>query len=384
MQADFHYYATYCASLLAGFPHEDATRIAYSANFVDCCTATILKRVQLPTCAATTQSQLELADSNTDIWGLQEITRIWSSFHFLPARLDAEVKAIKNYRDKFRLICFPNGCLVGKTVELAKDTSLEAVGVAMHVLADTWAHQNFAGTPSLVINNTQHHFFQFNTETEKWERIKFSHNVAKKDNFKTGKYINSIYQEAEHGIMNLGHGRAGHLPDYSFIKYKYMPAWGNYAEIVKDNPQDYLNAFAQMVYALKYLKGTNKKFSLNTYDFDAIKKHRAEIEAIIKKPQLDASEDWMKFGKKLSGKTLKPFDLNKYVEEYLKCKDKSKAQLTNFVVAAIKQKDMVTKNVHKSKNMLTGHSICTGKKASKELLNYLKTVNGKDMEVAHE
>ncbi len=163
-----------------------------------------------------------------------------------------------------------------------------------------------------------------------------------------------------------------------------MPAWGNYAEIVKDNPQDYLNAFAQMVYALKYLKGTNKKFSLNTYDFDAIKKHRAEIEAIIKKPQLDASEDWMKFGKKLSGKTLKPFDLNKYVEEYLKCKDKSKAQLTNFVVAAIKQKDMVTKNVHKSKNMLTGHSICTGKKASKELLNYLKTVNGKDVEVAHE
>ena len=45
------------------------------------------------------------------------------------------------------------------TVELAKGRSLQAVGIAMHVLADTWAHQNFAGTPSLVINNTNFHFF---------------------------------------------------------------------------------------------------------------------------------------------------------------------------------------------------------------------------------
>ena len=28
----------------------------------------------------------------------------------------------------------------------------------MHVLADTWAHRNFAGTPSLVINNTTGYF----------------------------------------------------------------------------------------------------------------------------------------------------------------------------------------------------------------------------------
>ncbi len=163
-----------------------------------------------------------------------------------------------------------------------------------------------------------------------------------------------------------------------------MPAWGNYAEIVKDNPQDYINAFCQMVYALKYLKGTNKKFSLKTYDFDAIKKYRAEIEAIIRKPQLNASEDWKKFGKNLSGQSIKPFDVNYYVDEYLKSKNKNSTQLTNFVLAAIKQKDMVTKSVHKSKNSLTGHSICSGKKATKTLLKFLQSVNDNEMEVAHE
>ena len=28
--------------------------------------------------------------------------------------------------------------------------------------------------------------------------------------------------------MNLGHGRAGHLPDYSFAHYRYQPAWGRF------------------------------------------------------------------------------------------------------------------------------------------------------------
>ena len=42
--------------------------------------------------------------------------------------------------------------------------------------------------------------------------------------------------------MCLGHGRAGHLPDYSFMRYRYLPAWGNYEEIIKNNPEDYMHA----------------------------------------------------------------------------------------------------------------------------------------------
>ena len=161
MQKDFHYYATYCAAYLAGYDHRESLEIAYSAQFVDLCTRTLLAKIKGPLNAATTQMQLELMDARTDHVGLQDITRIWSAFHFLPRDLYAQKEGCsKKYLDKYRLICGPNGDLAVKTVELAKDKPLESVGIAMHVLADTWAHANFAGTPSLVINNTNYYFYE--------------------------------------------------------------------------------------------------------------------------------------------------------------------------------------------------------------------------------
>ena len=80
MQLDFHYYATYCAAFLSGYSHKEALELAYSAQFVDWCSRTYLSRLKAPLSAATTQLQLELMDARTDPVGLQDITRIWSSF----------------------------------------------------------------------------------------------------------------------------------------------------------------------------------------------------------------------------------------------------------------------------------------------------------------
>ncbi len=197
-----------------------------------------------------------MMDTRTDIIGLQNITRIWASFHFLPRNLYAYKKGrTRRYMNKYRLICGPNGDLLVKTVELAKDKSLQHIGISMHVLADTWAHMYFAGTPSLVINNTDEYFYEINDNYENGQKkIVFRHNPTAPDDVEKGLFTNSLFQINENSIMNLGHGRAGHLPDYSFIKYKYLPAWGNYEEIVKDNPIDYLKAFCQMIYAMKYFR----------------------------------------------------------------------------------------------------------------------------------
>ena len=35
MNKDFHYYATYCAAILAGYSHAESLDICYSAQFVD-------------------------------------------------------------------------------------------------------------------------------------------------------------------------------------------------------------------------------------------------------------------------------------------------------------------------------------------------------------
>lgn len=380
MQIDFHYYATYCAAYLAGFSQEDSLAIAYSAQFVDCCSATILKKVHAPLAAATTQLQSELMEAGTDLIGLQNITRIWASFHFLPYDLYAPVRAwSKTYKNKYRLICGPNGELVRRTVELAKNRDPESIGIAMHVMADTWAHAYFAGTPSQVINNTDFEFYEVMRD-ENGElcdhRIRFRHNPVANDVLDEHLYTNSVNDGTENSIMNLGHGRAGHLPDYSFAHYKYQPAWGGYDVIEKDNPADYLHAFCQMIYAMKYLRGEVGTFQTDTYDFEAIEGWRERINTILCKRQLDASDDWKTFGEELSGCTIKPFDIREYQSDYAKASKDLKDQTAfgRFIIAAMRQKSMVTNAVFTSGNILAGISVDYWKKGFKGIRDFKKLI----------
>lgn len=363
MQKDFHYYATYCAAYLAGYSHEESMTIAYSTQFVDCCTETLLRKIQGPLEASTTQSQVELLNTHSDPISLQKVTRIWASFHFLPYDLRAQFnkKRSKRFMYKYRLICKPNGSLLANTVKLAKNNSLQAAGLAMHVLADTWAHSYFAGTPSNVINNTNYYFYELLEEDgEKVERkVNFIHNPTSPDDLKTGEYSSSLHQENENSIMSLGHGRAGHLPDYSFIRYKYMPSWGEYHEIIKDNPKEYLLAFRQMVYALKYLRGEIDDFLIRHYDLESVDPWKEDIQQILTKRQLHACDDWKKFGEMLSGKEIEEFDVNKYEKEYIQAdpNEKDETFLGLFFLAAMAQKSMVTNKIYKSGNLIAGFSI---------------------------
>ena len=373
MQEDFHYYATYCAAILAGFLHEQSLEICYSAQLVDLCSRTFLSKIKAPLSAATTQLQLEMMDARTDPVGLQDITRIWSSFHFLPYNLNAKVKkgAGRQYRNKYRLICNTNSDLLVETVNLAKGKGTQAAGIAMHILADTWAHRYFAGTPSLVINNTNYYFYEVMPDGMEIP-VSFRHSPSAPDDLKNHKYTSSLFQSREVSIMNLGHGRAGHLPDYSFIRYKYLPAWGDYEEIFKDNPSDYYHAFCQMIYALKYLRGDISKFEKNTYAWDTAKPFEDEIKAIIGKRQLDACADWKAFGEKLSGKEIELFELSKYESEYTTAEKNAKNEtfLGRFILAAMAQKSMVTNKIFTSGSLLAGYSIDFSEKGFAGIKDY--------------
>lgn len=389
MQKDFHYYATYCAAFIAGYSHEESLDIAYSAQFVDLCSRTLLSKLKAPLSAATTQLQLELMNARTDLVGLQDITRIWASFHFLPGDLRAEVpNAGRMYRNKYRLICRPNGELLVDTVELAKGGSLQAIGIAMHVLADTWAHTYFAGTPSLVINNTNNYFYElFPSDTGYREKlVDFHHSPGSPDDLEKGIYNNSIYQGNENTIMNLGHGRAGHLPDYSFIRYKYLPAWGNYEEIIKDNPHDYYLAFCQMVYALEYLRGLIPHFETSRYAIQAVSPYEEEIRGILEKRQLDACADWKALGEKLSGEAIEDFDLDKYQAAYMALdeSEKNKSFLGRFFLAALAQKSMVTNKIFKSGNLLAGFSVDYAEKGFRGIRDFVKLIEAFAEEQRHD
>ncbi len=365
MEMSFHYYATYSAAYLAGYSHEESQQICYSAQLVDHCSRTFLERVGAPLAAATTQLAGEMAQARTDLAGLADITRIWASFHFLPHDLKAPVpRGGRRYRNKYRLICGPNGKLLVDTIDLAKGKGTQATGIAMHVLADTWAHRNFAGTPSLVINNTNRYFVELlPTKEGTYEErpVRFRHSAGAPDDIENGIYTNSVYQASENSIMNLGHGRAGHLPDYSFIRYRYAPAWGDYEETLKDNPTEYYQAFCQMVYALKYLRDPKGPFKLNTYATDAVANHQPTIMRILKTRQLDvgACKDWKAFAESLSGQPTVNFELDAHIDEYQNAssEDKDKTFLGRFILAALAQKGMVTNRIYASGNPIAGKSI---------------------------
>ena len=176
--------------------------------------------------------------------------------------------------------------------------------------------------------------------------------------------------------MNLGHGRAGHLPDYSFIRYKYLPAWGGYEEIIKNNPDDYLHAFGQMVYALKYLRGAEPDFEKNRYDTQSVAPWADEICAVIAKRQTDASADWRALGGKISGRELETFDLQKYESEYLAlARDKrDDSFLGRFILAAMAQKSMVTNKIFKSGNLLAGFSVDYAEKGFQGIRDFVKLI----------
>ncbi len=377
MQEDFHYYATYAAAKIAGYSHAESLDLAYSAQFVDWCTKTLLTKIKAPAAAATTQLQLEMMDMRLDAIGLQDVTRIWASFHFLPYDLKADVrKSPKKYKDRYRLICNANGDLVVDTVNLARDKSIQAAGVAMHVLADTWAHRYFAGTPSFVINNTTYHFYEILPDGSE-RKVRFRPNPGAPDNLEKGLYTGTLYQPNETAIMNLGHGRAGHLPDYSFMRYRYLPAWGNYEEIVKDNPNDFWHAFSQMVYAMKYLRGEEDSFEKDRYAWETVAPWEDEIKAILEKRQLDASEDWKAFGEKLSGEAIEDFDLEKYQKEYVDAarEEKDETFLGKFILAALAQKSMVTNKIFTSGNLLAGFSVDYATAGFKGMKDYRKLVD---------
>ena len=376
MQADFHYYATYCAAYLAGYSHKEALDLCYSAQMVDCCTKTFLKSINASIHAATSQTQAELVDMRSDVISLQDITRIWASFHFLPKDLYVKVPhSTRNYRNKYRLICGPNGSLVTDTIELAKGRSIQAAGIAMHVLADTWAHYNFAGTPSLVINNTDNNFSEI-MEDGTIRPISFKHSPGASDDIEKGVFNSTVFNMGETNILNLGHGHAGHLPDYSYIRYKYMPAWDNYRECLKDNPSDYRKAFCQMIYAMKYLRGANEVFELNTYDEETIAPYEERIMSILTKRQEDASSDWKAFGEELSGQNIPDFDVNTHVASYKNAlpEDRDASFLGKFIIASLSQKSMITNKIYRSGNILAGFSVEYDKKGFGGIKDYLKLV----------
>jgi hypothetical protein len=120
--------------------------------------------------------------------------------------------------------------------------SLEMVGLRMHVLADTWAHMYFAGTPSWWVNEAGANVYAI----EGGQRSKITWGGAYSE-------WSTPAATSFESLAYLGHGRMGHVPDYAWLKYEYTPQWSS-QPITKDNTQEFMRAFVEMVRAMRAIR----------------------------------------------------------------------------------------------------------------------------------
>lgn len=379
MNLDFHYYGTYCAAMEAGYAKEEAKKIAYFAQFVDECTATLLDKNGIKKGNAlfvpTVQSEIELFSTLKNPFEFTEdeirtIAKIWASFHFLPGNTTGtEVKydgpekygifdgwkyGVKEDKE-FHLLCLPNSDLVVDMIECIREdvngigltNKLEHIGMAMHVLADTWAHYWFAGIPAWHINDAEGTVYEHLEDGSK-RSLRYTYDTFK-DNIEAGHYSCSPINIHYNGISYLGHGRMGHLPDYSFITYDYIPMWKagdgtkGSQRVLKNNPNVFMLAYTQMVYALRCIK-ENRPFQVEEY-YKLEDGDRIGIRNILKTRKLDTSMEWKDYIKNKGYDEPAAFSAQAVFTAYQNAVDKTNTDLVRFLHAASGHAETVERNV---------------------------------------
>ncbi|MFR8275748.1 MAG: DUF6765 family protein [Desulfovibrio fairfieldensis] len=323
MNKDFHYYGTYAAARLAGYSAQDALVIARSAGFVDECTLDVLRAVMeeadgheaLKGLHDDTASIIPTAHSDAAIragnreWStafLDEVLRTWPCFHYLPGNFSAHGSVLEyqgatsdlgtysiwyydeEAREQFKLLCLPNSPTVKGMVNILKQkraSHLHAVGLCMHVLADTWAHQYFAGIPAWFMNDVQMEDMKIQDLTPpepKWYDD-----------------LVPLLQDNPHynSMAFLGHALAGHQPDYACQSFSMKAQWAK-KKLKRDNPSLFMSAFKQMLYALQCINSTiSGDFDLNTYadlghDSISTDKNAELIDNVLRSGKSDQSREW--------------------------------------------------------------------------------------------
>jgi hypothetical protein len=143
MDIEFHYYITYIVALRAGFKPEDAFIIAYSSQYTDDNTTvyTIDK-------GGPGEYSNYISQTANILKPQKELMRVYPAFHFMPGALGEIAGDCARRRDgKLHLMnTIPDSINSRQILKAALDShDLCRIGIATHMYADTFAHQNFVG-----------------------------------------------------------------------------------------------------------------------------------------------------------------------------------------------------------------------------------------------
>jgi hypothetical protein len=256
MQIDFHHTTTYVAARIAGFETKNAEVIAYTAQYVDDATSPGPVRFTNKFLYNRTSPAHKMIDTrNTrDLDNHQ----VWIPFHFLPGNTGMAAGQNPSGKVVNRLICTPDSPLSRDMVRHAivdqkKPYGLHRLGVTMHVYADTWAHQGFAGLLDRV---------------NEVEDVKETGNSGVFD-CSLNEFVSNCLDDA---VPPLGHGRATIFPDMPFLKWKYRDHQNRVVK--RDNTMDFCQAANEMCKAMqRFLAGDPHTSAKGIGDSDMDKIH---------------------------------------------------------------------------------------------------------------
>lgn len=313
MDSDFHYYGTGTAALHAGFKTEDAILIANAAQYVDWFDSDYWSYWNIVDAQGGSLPQYRYANPQLTIQKIDAKMivdynkHIWNAFHFPPGNLPYQAQQ-DGWRNLFcsqhvvretRLpasesnkLCrpyskFAHDLIVDTLqkfeqfssagpdelaeliadlvaprircpVEDGRRLALFLLGLRMHVLADTWAHQDFTGEQSNEINGAG-----------------TLNRITAKDEF--GQYQKTVWTGTVWALRDdtdcaaapvmpgdgpcAGHGQIGHFADYSWLTFRYPASWLPQGQQfhVRDNPREYREAWAWLAFVMSLCRGSQSE-----------------------------------------------------------------------------------------------------------------------------
>jgi hypothetical protein len=176
------------------------------------------------------------------------------------------------------------------------------LGIRAHVIADTWAHQDFCG-----VSNVMNTYWDVNYDPDSWKpsEMGYGRQSINYDDGKSGwknkvlsstsKLGNKNFEAVPNGSSYLGHGWMGHMPDFSFVKFGYKPCWASPHQVTqRDNRKEYLAAWLELTSLFNQANG-NGKIVFDQAMQEQLHKAQQAIETPCKLEQ----EEWVA-GRKVS------------------------------------------------------------------------------------
>ena len=247
MQIDFHHTATYVIARYAGFHHREAETIAYCSQYVDDAT----NRGTIVFNNGAMYDRIASAHKMLDYSNFKELAnhQVWIPFHFLPG--NGGLRAGENPGDSFinKIVCRPDSHVARRMVNrciLEQDTpyALHRLGITMHVYADTWAHQGFAGV--------QHEINRI-TALDDHDNVDPAFLARLRNTF--GDWFESVTSSFVGDTLPLGHGAALSHPDKPFLTWRYRDSSGRVVE--RKNTDEFTTAADQMCRAMRRYRVRN-------------------------------------------------------------------------------------------------------------------------------